>query len=116
MLDSELVNGESVDSKLKIQQLVDNYNVILASADGVDNTDSILTMDDYQALGLNNVDSTGRAKLLGSSFDQKITENVDSYAELQAIADAADRVFDFATDTTDTKSLSIADLTVLGVE
>ena len=104
-----------MDSKLKIQQLVDNYTSIYDSADGVDNADPALAMDDYQALGLNNVDSTGRAKLLGSVLDQKTAGDVDSYTELQAIADAADRVFDFATDTTGTQSLSIADLTALGV-
>ena len=116
LLDSQLVNGDAMNSKLEIQQLVDNYNVILASADGIDDADPQLSMVDYQLLGLKNVESAGRAKLLNSVFDQKNTdEDVNNYTELQAIADAADRVFDYAKDTTGTMGLGIADLAALGV-
>ena len=113
LLNSDLVNADAVDSRVKIQELVDNYNIIYDSADGVDNGDPALNMADYQGLGLNNVDSAGRAKLLSSSLDQKNKPDVDSYTELQAIADAVDRVFDSVAANID--NISVTDLTDLGV-
>ncbi|EPJ50948.1 MAG: hypothetical protein OFPI_18720 [Osedax symbiont Rs2] len=113
LLNSALVGAEAVDSRVKIQQLVDNYTAIYDSADGIDNGDPTLSMADYKALGLNNLDSAGRAKLLSSVLDLKSNTDVDSYDELQAIADTADRLFDSVSSNID--NLSVTDLTDLGV-
>jgi copper homeostasis protein CutC len=96
-LDTAAVNGAAVDSKAKVQTLVDAYRAILASADGTGaNTGTALTGAQYTAVGVTGVSGSaapGNAlNLLNSAVDAQPTTGVDTVPELQAMADAAARV------------------------
>lgn len=88
-LNSASINGAATDTSTEIQTLVDAYNFILTAADGNADNDAHPTQAQYAAIGVTGVDSAVKSSLLGSVVDAKNTADVDTVAELQALADAA---------------------------
>jgi hypothetical protein len=79
-----------------VQAIVDGYNAILASADGMLNAANPLSAAQYRSIGVSGVTGTsapGTAlHLLDDVVDQAATAAVDTEGEVQAMADAAKAV------------------------
>ena len=90
-LDSAAVNGTAADTTGEVQAIVNAYNAMLASADGLDNVANSAnpTQAQYGLIGVTGVDSAVKASLLGDAIDLKSAADVDTVAEVQALADAA---------------------------
>jgi hypothetical protein len=120
-LDSAAITGAQADTTPEVQAIVDAYNAILASADGVaGNTATALTGAQYAAIGVTGVSGTATAGsalfLLDNVVDGKPLSAVDTEPEVQALADAASHVIAAAGGTpAQIAALTLADLTALGV-
>lgn len=86
------ITGAKTDTTAKIQSLVDSYNLILATADGISGNGTAPTATDYANIGINGIDTAQEVRLLGSVIDGKTNAAVDTVAELQALADAVQAV------------------------
>jgi hypothetical protein len=96
-LDSGHVTGALADTIAEVQAIVDAYNAILHSADGVGgNTVTPLTAAQYSTIGVVGLSGTATAgsamSLLNSAVDAKTISGVNTVGELQAMADAAAQV------------------------
>ena len=99
-INSALNTGEltktQVDTTAKIQTIVDAYNAILAEANGsaTDATSTNPTQADYTAIGVPNgtLAAAGSADLLNNIIGDKTTADVDTVAEITALADLAQSI------------------------
>ncbi|WP_340245350.1 beta strand repeat-containing protein, partial [Roseobacter sp. HKCCA2468] len=109
VLEALIKTPDSIDSFEAIQALVDNYTQVLSVASGeVTGTDAVITAAQFTNLGvaLSSDDAqepSALAELLSGIIANKAspaggnaTDNVDSISELQALANAAKKVFDSA--------------------
>jgi hypothetical protein len=122
-LDSAAVIGTKADSTSEVQDIVNAYKAILASADGPSGTTSApITGDQYALVGVTGLPAGGGTpadgsalKLLDEIVDKSLNAAVNTESKLQAMADAANHVLTAAGGTAaDAANLSIADLAVLG--
>jgi hypothetical protein len=120
-LDTTAVTAAKADTTAKVQDIVNAYTAILASADGTAaNTSIALTGEQYAAIGVSGVPAgsptDGSAlKLLDEVVDKSVATTVDSAGELQAMADGAAHVLAAAGGAAaDAAKLTVADLQALG--
>ncbi len=120
-MNSAPVDAFAVIGRGNLQKIVDSYNAILRSADGVaGNTATALTGAQYSAVGVTGVSGTatdGSAlHLLNNVVDGSAQAKVDTVPELQALANAASHVMAAAGGTgAQALSLTIKDLAALGI-
>ncbi len=88
VLNSDNLNGSALDSREKIQTLVDTYQMIISAADGHADNDETPSQQQYNALGLTEIDNAIKANLLGQVIDRKSPTDVDSFDELQQLVSA----------------------------
>jgi hypothetical protein len=89
VLNSAAVDSTATNSVAKVQAIVDAYNKVLASANGTDgDATNAVSASEFTVLGVTGVDSA-TAALLSDVVDSKNSGDVDTVAELQALADAA---------------------------
>jgi hypothetical protein len=114
----------SADVTAEVQNLVDAYAHFIEVADGTDDDDTAIVEQDYTDLGITlSTDADVKAAqltVLADAYDVKSYGDIDTIAELQAIADAVKSVLDTAkldVTTTDFTSngASIAELELLGI-
>ena len=96
-LDSAAVNGAAANTTALVQTIVNDYNAILASADGTaGNTATPLTGAQYTAIGVTGVSGTATSGtalgLLDSAVDASASTAFQTVAQVQALADAAAHV------------------------
>jgi hypothetical protein len=120
-LDSEPVDGTRADSTAEVQSIVNAYNAILRSADGVaGNSARALSGAQFSAVGVTGVSglaSEGTAlHLLNDVVDSSAKTGVDTVPELQAMANAAAHVIAAAGGTlAAARAITHADLFALGI-
>lgn len=120
-LNSDAITGLLANTPPELQAIVDAYSAILQSADGVaDNTATALTGAQFTSVGVTGINGTateGSAlHLVDSVVDASTTAKVDTVAELQAMATAANHVMAAAGGTsTDAAALTYNDIQALGI-
>jgi hypothetical protein len=120
-LDSLPVNGLVTDTTVEVQAIVDSYNAILHSADGIGgNTTVPLVAAQYSAIGVTGVSGSASAGtalyLLNDMVDTFTMTGVDTVPELQAMATAAAHIIAAAGGTlAAARAISHADLFALGI-
>ena len=87
VLNKNNVVGIDVNTTPKIQKLVAAYNKVLALADGVDNDDSILSVDDFYVLGLRQIDEPVSAQFISDVLDLKTRGDVNQIDQIESIID-----------------------------
>ncbi|WP_396189466.1 beta strand repeat-containing protein, partial [Flavobacterium sp.] len=89
-LNSAAVDGAKADTAAEVQAIVDAYNAILAEANGTSGDASAQdpTAAQYAAIGVTGVDAGPETSLLGDVIGTKTTDQVDTVAEVQALANA----------------------------
>lgn len=108
------VRSTSIDTSVKLQQLVDAYLAILNAANGVDNAASVNpTQAQYGYIGITDIDSAAKASLLGDAIDIKTNADVNTIEPIQNLANIASLVMQHASDVA--TALSQAQLTALGI-
>ncbi|PQA85063.1 hypothetical protein C5F52_03465 [Limnohabitans sp. TS-CS-82] len=112
-LNSAAVLGTSADTLGAVQAIVDAYNAIKANADNA--TAANATDAQYAAIGVTGVDSAVKTSLLGDAIDGKAFADVDTVAEVQALADAAAAVMSGAAGSTAPTQAQLAALGITGV-
>ena len=83
----------SRDSTSELQSVVDAFNELLAASDGTNNNNASLTQLEYNALGLDQINSSGKVSLLNDIVDTKSAIDVDTFAEISNLANAVDSIF-----------------------
>lgn len=108
------ITGSNVDTKAKVQELVDAYKTISTLADGTVNTVTPPSADTYIKLGVTAtyVDNAAKLSLLGKVLDAKQSADVDSAAKIQALAEAVNAVVAGAANGT---PANLAQLQALGI-
>jgi hypothetical protein len=115
----DTLSATNVDSKAKLQTIVDAYNKILAEANGAaaDATPGSNPLaSDYAAIGANiglAASNTTALGLLNDVVGNLATTAVDSIAEINAVAAVVDKVMNAAAGAPAT--LTLADYAVLGL-
>jgi hypothetical protein len=115
----DALTGTNVDTKVKLQTVIDAYNKILAEANGAaaDATPGSNPLaSDYAAIGANigtAATSAASLSLLNDVIGSLTTTAVDTIADINALAAVVDKVMNTAAGTAST--LSIADLSLLGL-
>ena len=89
------------------------WQVILAAADGTDNNTTNPTQAQYTAIGVTGVDTAAEQNLLGDVIDIKGNADVDTVAEVQALADIVGKLMLHAAGTPQT--ISQTELEALGL-
>ena len=119
-LDSTAVDTAQVSTTAAVQNIVNDYSAILASADGTaGNTTTALTGNQYADVGVTGVSGAAAPVagtnlfLMDSVVDAKSAAAVDTVAELQAIANAATDVMAAANQ--GTTNVTAAQLSALGI-
>jgi hypothetical protein len=103
------------DTTIKIQGVITGYAAILLGADGQSDNDIALTDAQFGALLLTNIDTAAKASLINSIFDTMDNVAVDTYAELQAVADVVRDIFLTATGGQPQTPLSVERLESIGL-
>ncbi|WP_146100146.1 FG-GAP-like repeat-containing protein [Limnohabitans sp. TS-CS-82] len=105
----------ATDSTADVQAVVDAYAAVLAAADGTSAMSQALpTAAQYTALGVTGLTGTtanATAALLGNRIDSLSSADVDTVAELQALANAAAAVVSAASG----GSITLAQVQALGI-
>jgi hypothetical protein len=83
-----LLSSTATDSQTEVQAVVDAYLAVLAGADGTDNNATKPTQVQYEAMGVTGMDTATELSLLGDVIDVKVSADVDTVAEVQALANA----------------------------
>ena len=92
-LASALVDGSKTNTAAKLQTLINDYNAILASADGgTAATTPALTTAQFTDIGVSAAATGAGLTLLDNVIDGKLNPAVDTTAEVQALSDAAKAV------------------------
>jgi hypothetical protein len=107
------ITSATVNTTAKLQTLVNSYNAILAAADGTAGNGTAPSATDYTNVGVNGIATTTEVSLLGSAIDAKSSADVDTAAELQALADAVQAVMTTAAG--GTPAVTQAQLALLGI-
>ena len=107
------ITSTSVDTTAKLQTLINSYNKILTAADGTAGNGTAPSATDYANVGVNGIDTAAEVGLLGSVIDAKGSADVDTAAELQALADAVQAVMTTAAG--GTPAVTKAQLELLGI-
>jgi hypothetical protein len=115
----DTLSSTNVDSRVKLQAVVDAYNKILLEANGtaVDATPgSNPSANDYAIIGANigtSVSNTTALSLLNGVIGNHTIASVDTIGEINAIATVVDKVMSLSSGTATT--LTIADYGLLGL-
>ena len=113
------ITGALANTAAKVQTIVDAYQAIVQSADGVANNDADKpTQAQYAAIGVNGVDTAQEISLLGDVLDTTSrngvatdASSVNTVAKLQALADAVQNVMDGDASLAELQSLGITGVT-----
>ena len=112
-LNTALVDGAATDTAAEIQALVSSYATILNAADGNDDNDTNPLQADYSRIGVTGIDTSQEQSLLGDVIDIQSNADVDTVAEVQALANAVQAVMNAASGALGVPSK--AELELLGI-
>ena len=128
-LNSAAVNGVATDTVAEVQAVVDAYKAILAEANDTANTAGNSTPDantgshptaaQYAAIGVDLGAAATDAETLGlfnAIVGGKQTADVDTVAEVQALANIANAIQLKAAGGSPSPSITVADLTAIGLD
>lgn len=97
VLNTAAVTGATLSSKDAVQKMVDASLKVFNAADHLDgNLATALTVEDFSTLAVTGV-TAASAKMLSDVIDGKAYVDVDTVAELQALADASLAVIGYTT-------------------
>jgi hypothetical protein len=110
-----VLNAAASDSRSEVQAIVDSYTIILNGADGTSNSAISLTFTQYQALGLTAITTSAQASLLSSILDARARNDVDTYVELQGIANVVARLAAIVAGGIASPALTPEDFALIGI-
>jgi len=113
LLNTPNITDIETDSIAKIQSIVDGYNAIQEAADGTANNSTDPSEADYAAIGVTGVDASAEVTLLGEVIDAANGTDVNTQAQVQALADAVQSVIAGAVDLANAPTKS--ELEALGI-
>jgi hypothetical protein len=111
-----VLSSSATDSRAEVQSVVDTYTAILNGADGVANGGLTLTAAQYQNIGLTEITTSAQANLLSSIIDSSANSGVDTYAELQVLANIVARLAAVAAGGSASPALTPAELALIGID
>ena len=109
-----------------LQDLIDAANKLLAGTDGIDNANVNLTASEFAALGVNpagaaGIDSSAEVLTMNNILDEMTKANVDTFAELSALASVVEKLIATADATaggnapTGSQALSVSSFELIGI-
>ncbi len=103
------VVGTDVDTSAEIQGIIDAYNKILFAADGVDNNNAALSLNDFKALGIASINSPSDIEFMNDVLDLKINTDIIDVESIQIIADSYRAVLSAADGIDNSSNLALTD-------
>ena len=113
ILSATQVSATDVDTVVKLQAIIDAYQVLQDAADGVADGDSQASQIQYQVLGLNGLDSVAELALMGSIVDSLSISEINDHSKLDALRSGVVALLD-AVDSSGSQ-VSLEQLKALGV-
>jgi hypothetical protein len=110
-----VISASASDSRAEVQAIVDTYGAILNAADGSANGGLSLSAASYQNIGLTDITSSSQANLLSSILDSNTAGAVDTYSELQVLANIVARLAVTAAGGSPTPPITPAELALIGI-
>lgn len=124
ILESAIITGDSVNSKDKLQEIVDSYNSLLVLTDGNSNNATAAQALTVKQIGNIGIDTTGlangsnpekRMSLLNNLLDNKSSTDVESVAKIQAIVKWVNDLSDFSAGKITTAAFKQSDFQGMGI-
>jgi hypothetical protein len=115
LLDSAPINAAAVDTAAEVQTVVSAYNAIVPGADNTNDNDVALTQALATALGLTAINTPAELALLNDILDNALNAEIDTAAELTALASVADRIATVAAGGVASPALTAAELSTAGI-
>ena len=124
ILESAIITGDSVNSKDKLQEIVDCYNSLLVLSDGNANNATVAQALTVKQIGNIGIDTTGlangsnpekRMSLLNNLLDNKSSTDVESVAKIQAIVKWVNDLSDFSAGKITTAAFKQSDFQGMGI-
>jgi hypothetical protein len=103
------------DSRSEVQEISDIVSGILAAADGQANSNSNISQSDLSLIGITAINSSVEADLLNSIIDSVSQSAVDTFAEVNALAEIVDRLMRVAAGQDYSPALTPSDFALLGL-
>jgi len=110
-----IVSAGDSDTTVEIQPIIDAMQKVLAGADGIVNGSSLLTASDFASLGLAMIDTSSKISLMNELIDRAAFADVDSHAELAAMADIVAAIIATSAGTTPTVALTVESFSAIGI-
>ena len=107
--------ASATDTAAEVQAIVDAYNVLLNAADGLANGNATLTAAQYQLLGLPVINTSAEALLMNVIVDSGTPATIDTFAELNTLANIVNGISVTAAGGNASPSLTAADFAALGI-
>jgi hypothetical protein len=103
------------DTSAEVQEAVNAYVALLNTADGVANGVDAITLAQFQTLGLGVINTASESQLLNSVIDVASVSSIDTWAELEYLAQIVHRISILAAGGTPSPALSADDFARLGI-
>jgi len=107
--------SSATDTSAEVQAIVDAYNILLNAADGLANGNATLTAAQYQLLGLPVINTNAEALLMNVIVDSGTPTSVDTFAELNTLANIVNGISVTAAGGSASPALTAADFAALGI-
>ena len=113
----EQVASSDSDTAAEIQAVIDAYSLILTAADSSPASGPVLalTAGGYATLALGTLDTSAEVGLMNSVLAGRSQAQVDTYAELAAIADVVSRMVEVAGGLIPSPAVTLDDLALIGI-
>ena len=105
----------ATDTSAEVQEAVNAYVALLNTADGVANGNEAITLGQFQTIGLGVINTVAEGQLFNSVVDVASTTSIDTWTELDYLANVINRISTTVAGGTPAPPLTANDLALLGI-
>jgi large repetitive protein len=109
------LSSTATDTASEVQEAVNAYVAILNTADGVANGNEAITLTQLQTIGLGVMNTAAEGQLFNSVIDVASTSSVDTWTELDYLANVINRISTTVAGGTPAPPVTASDLALLGI-
>jgi len=109
------LSSAATDTAAEVQEAVNAYVALLNTADGVANGNEAITLAQFQTIGLGVINTVAEGQLFNSVVDVASTTSIDTWTELDYLANVINRISTTVAGGTPTPPLTANDLALLGI-
>jgi hypothetical protein len=109
------LSSAATDTTAEVQEVVNAYVALLNTADGVANGNEAITLAQFQTMGLGVINTVAEGQLFNSVVDVASVSSVDTWTELDYLANIINRISTTVAGGSPAPPLSANDFALLGI-